>query len=440
MKHAPILSAKAVNAITKDGFHAVGGVIGLCLRVRGNSKQYVLRFTSPVTGRRNVVSLGNFDDLTVAEARTMATNIRNRMLSGIDPVTDKREKKLAAAQSLKPYTFKDAASAWHNMRLETGYFDNRQKTEEIIRRSLELHVYPFIGNILLENLKASDVFNCIRPIWTTTTNMGKFCVGVIGQVWDWAVAMGKVRGDNPARLSTALGVLLRSHGEPKRGRNHGALTPQEIPEFIAELHARPGMASKALLFSILTASRSQPVRRARWADIDLDKKVWIVPEKDMKVKNRGNFTVYLSDQAVELLRSIPRKKEYVFIGDTTGSPIDSTTYVRALEYLVRTRVRNGLPKWIDKRQTKLLGKEVNLTPHGIARASFKTWTRTGENLRRFYTDAVEMCLAHSVDDKYDGAYDRASLEEERRRVMAAWGEYCFSKIVQEPSPSSPQSP
>ena len=84
--------------------------------------------------------------------------------------------------------------------------------------------------------------------------------------------------------------------------------------------------------------------------------------------------------------------------------------------------------WIDPIQSEAEGKPVKVTQHGTARATFKTWTRTGKNLKRFDTDAVEMCLAHKVNDKYNGAYDRASLMEERRRVMEAWGEFCFSRM------------
>lgn len=436
MRVAKQLSARAVNAITKDGFHSLGGVIGLYLQVRGNSKQYVLRFTYPGSKKRSFFSLGGLAEISLAEARRKAAKLREQLLNGLDPVTDKREREakareLAQQEAENSFTFRDAAIAWHQMRLERGYFQKRTKTEEIIRRSLELHIFPFIGAIPLKDLKAQDVFNCIMPMWTTTTPMGKYCIYIIGQVWNWAVALGKVSGENPSRLSSALGVLLKSHGTPKRSRNHGSLTPEEIPEFVEALYNRKGMASKALLFSILTASRSYPTRSAKWEDIDFERRMWIVPEADMKVKGKGNFTVYLSDQAIALLKSIPRgSSPYVFVGDTTGAKVDSTTYVRAMEYLVKTRVREGFPKWIDKRQSDKLGREIRITPHGVARASFKTWTRTGDNIRKFYTDAVELCLAHNIDTKYDGAYDRASLEEERRRVMAAWGEYCFSRIEQ----------
>ena len=102
-----------------------------------------------------------------------------------------------------------------------------------------------------------------------------------------------------------LGALLESVGRPAgAGGNLGALSYDKVPELIRRLASRKNSAARALIFSILTASRSKPVRLARWNQIDLDKKVWIVPESSMKVKGRGDFVVYLSDVAVSFLRSL----------------------------------------------------------------------------------------------------------------------------------------
>ena len=52
---------------------------------------------------------------------------------------------------------------------------------------------------------------------------------------------------------------------------------------------------------------------------------------------------------------------------------------------------------------------------------------TGNN-RKFDQEAVELCLLHSKNDAYNGAYDRAPLTKERQKIMQAWGEYCWSKV------------
>lgn len=428
MKHAPLLSARAVASINEDGFHAVGGVIGLYLRVRGNGRQYVLRFTSPTTGKRNSVSLGNAKDLPLSQARARASELRAKLLEGVDLVEAKKTQKLeaarlAAASKAASYTFQQTACDWFNLRTSRS---GKRVIDKNLWSVLERRVFPVIGNIPIRELSAPDVFRCVSPLWLNYTGARLICLQTISQIWKFASATGLTHRQNPATISGPLGVLLKALGKPKSMKNRGALLPERVPEFFESLLSEKKTVGLALAFAILTASRAYPVRAAEWEDIDLQKKEWLVPEEDMKVKGRGRFKVYLSDQAVSLLESLPDRTGIVFKGK--NGMIGHGSMVARIKYMNNQRIANKLPQWLDEKQSEKLGKDIVATPHGIARASFKTWTRTKENLKKFHQDAVELCLAHEIDDKYDGAYDRADLEEERRLVMAAWGEYCFSKI------------
>ena len=68
----------------------------------------------------------------------------------------------------------------------------------------------------------------------------------------------------------------------KRVRHHPALAWQNTPAFMRALTERDGPAARALRFAILTAARVGEVRGARWREIDLDAKMWIVPANRMK--------------------------------------------------------------------------------------------------------------------------------------------------------------
>lgn len=426
MKHAPLLSARAVASINEDGFHAVGGVIGLYLRVRGGSKQYVLRFTSPTTGKRNSISLGNDKALSLSQARTKASDLRAKLLEGIDPVEAKKKQKLArlaAASKATSHTFKQVARDWFDLRTSRP---GKRSSDKPLWSMLESRIFPVIGDIPIGDLSVQDVFRCVSPLWLKYTGTRLICLQAISQIWRFASATGLTHTQNPATISGPLGVLLKALGKPKSMKNHGALPPERVPEFFENLLSEKKTVGLALAFAILTASRAYPVRAAKWEDIDLQKKEWLVPEEDMKVKGRGRFKVYLSDQAISLLESLPDRTGIVFKGK--NGMIGYGSMVARIKRMNNQRIANKLPQWLDEKQSEKLGKDVVVTPHGVARASFKTWTRTKENLKKFHQDAVELCLAHDIDDKYDGAYDRADLEEERRLVMAAWGEFCFSRI------------
>ena len=78
---------------------------------------------------------------------------------------------------------------------------------------------------------------------------------------------------------------------------------RDVPAFIDQLDAAPGMAALCLKFLILTAARTSEVIGARWAEFDLEAALWTVPAGRMKAGKEHR--VPLSPPAVALLRALP---------------------------------------------------------------------------------------------------------------------------------------
>jgi len=438
MRQVKTWTAKEVAAIKTPGVTAIGGVPGLYLKFDDGRRCYLLRYLSPVTGKRTMVSLGSYDSQTLAEARGKAAELVAKIAHGIDPADERRQEKrrrkaeqLKEAQRGRDKRFRTVALQWLDFRVQAGYYDQNVRGASVVRSYLERDIFPRLGSLPIEEISARDVFNCVRPLWTTTTEAKNKVLAIISNVFRWAGAMEIAEVGNPADRRGPLGVLLENLA-PRSPvpRNHGALPPERIPEFFAALIERKTMAARALAFALLTASRSKPARTAKWSEIDLEHRTWTCPEEVMKVKGRGAFVVMLSTAAVELLKAQPVYPgvDLVFPSPSRFGVITDAGIGQVIGDMHKEAVQRGEPGWLDEAQTELYGEPVRATVHGTCRASFKTWTRSDENLKRFHADAVEMCLAHQVDDGYSGAYDRATLEEERRRVMEAWGEYCAQKV------------
>jgi integrase len=62
----------------------------------------------------------------------------------------------------------------------------------------------------------------------------------------------------------------------------------------------------------------------------------------------------------------------------------------------------------------------DLTVHGF-RSTFRDWASERTNFPR---EVAEMALAHAISDAVEAAYRRGDLFEKRRRLMAAWADYC----------------
>jgi integrase len=103
--------------------------------------------------------------------------------------------------------------------------------------------------------------------------------GRIESVLAWATVRGYREGDNPARWRGHLSNLLARPAKKSQDEHHNAVPYATLPAFIAELRAKDGMPARALEFLILTAARRDEVRLARWSEIDLPGRVWIVPRR-----------------------------------------------------------------------------------------------------------------------------------------------------------------
>ena len=98
-KKSKELSALSVSKIKKTGRHTVGGVDGLCLNVEGNSRVWILRAVvgkrldkdGKLKPHRRDIGIGPYPEISLAEARAKATELRLQIRSGIDPIAHKQE-------------------------------------------------------------------------------------------------------------------------------------------------------------------------------------------------------------------------------------------------------------------------------------------------------------------------------------------------------------
>jgi integrase len=158
------------------------------------------------------------------------------------------------------------------------------------------------------------------------------------------------------------------------------------------------VSPKALEFCILTATRTGETVGARWPEINLAERVWIIPGTRMKAGKEHRIP--LSDRAIAILESLPREanSNAVFIGDKAGSALSTVAL------------------WMTLRR---MGRS-DITTHGF-RSTFKDWA--GEQTS-YANELTEMALAHVVSDKTEAAYRRGDMVAKRRHLMEAWAKFC----------------
>lgn len=391
------MTALEVSRLRVEGSHAVGGASGLYLRVEGGSRTWVLRYTYMRHRRR--MGLGGYPIVTLAVAREAARAALAQRDAGIDPIKRRRDDREAARLAYAQRMEFDKAAESFIAEHETTW--RNIKHAQQWRNTLTTYASPHFGRLDVSEIEQAHVLRALSPIWKTKTETATRVRGRIEQVLDWATAHGHRTGPNPARWRGQLEHILANPEKVAPVKHRAAVPVADLPAAYQQIAAVDGQSARALCFLILTAVRSGEVRGMVWSEVDLDAALWVIPAERMKANREHR--VPLSTQAVALLRVQEAAREelveHVFPSNRKGALSDM-----AFTALMRRH-------------------KLAAVPHGF-RSTFRDWAGETTHHPR---DAVELCLAHTIDTKTEAAYRRGDMLEKRAAIMQEWADYAAPK-------------
>jgi hypothetical protein len=189
---------------------------------------------------------------------------------------------------------------------------------DAIRASLENHVFPKLGARPIDEVVPRD----IRDVVQAVERLGAAeTAGRVFQrlrsVFRYAIAHDLAKTDPTYPLKPA--EIFR----PRRVKHRASLGERDMPAFLCKLEAYEGSLSTrlALKLLILTATRPGEVRAAQWNEFDLDRALWRIPAKRMKMQTE--HLVPLSEQALQVLHQLhgfSRKQPLLFV-DEIHAPV-----------------------------------------------------------------------------------------------------------------------
>jgi integrase len=378
------LTASQVKSL-KRGRYADGNGLYLVVDETG-ARRWVLR--TIVHGRRRDIGLGGTSIVSLAEARERALELRKAARDGLDPVVERDRHKVFSP------TFAEAARLVHMEQIKSIAKNGKHVHQWI--RTLETYAFPVVGSLPVHTIQQSDILRILAPIWTEKPETARRVRQRVKAVMDWARAAGHREGVNPVE-----GIEKGLAPQRKRVKHFAALPWQELPHVWQKISTDTGMGAVALRFAILTACRSGEVRGAKWSEIDLENRVWSVPEERMKAGKAHR--VPLSDAAIAILNKAKLFRcasDLVFPSIKSGKALSDMTMSAVLR-------RQSLP----------------VTVHGF-RSTFRDWSEEATN---FPHEVKEAALAHTVRNKAEAAYRRTDLFGKRRNLMAEWSAYVTQK-------------
>lgn len=365
---------------------------GLFMLVKTSGKKlWRFRYQRPNSSSRTNLSLGSYPALTLAVARQMRDQYLTLLAQGIDP--QKQQEEVSEQRQIElDSIFSVVAGRWFQLKSKSVTEDYAKD----IWRSLEKDVFPAIGEIPVQVLKARTIVEALEPIKARgALETVRRLVQRINEIMIFAVNTGLIDA-NPA---SSIGMAFE---KPKK-QNMPTLRPEELPKLMRSLvMSNLSITTRCLIeWQLLTLVRPSEASGTEWAEIDFELKLWVIPAERMKAKRE--HIVPLSKQALEILevmRPISSNRQYVFPSrNDPKQPMNSQTANAAL---------------------KRIGYGGKLVAHGL-----RSIASTALNEASFNPDVIEAALAHTDKNEVRRAYNRSIYLEQRKAMMSWWGAFTY---------------
>jgi len=396
---SPRFTASAIGFMA-PGDHTDSATQGLQLRVRAHSRTWLFRYMWE--GKAVRVTIGHFPATSLDLARTKAGALRKAFDAGIDPRRSKARSKAIPA----PLAGGAAVSS-----VSAGYTVDFLCTEFKERYLKVNHKTDYVADILdREVLKAwrgrdarsiepGEVIDLLDTITDRGANpMANRTANAITKLFDFGIQR-RIVERSPVHLIMAPGGK-----EKKRKRFWSEV---ECRTFLAKPTAatRYKRLAHILTLLLLTGQRRGELAKALWSNVDLKRKVWLIPDHDAKMENGHELP--LSDWAVDEFRALK---------GLAGTSIWVLPGIKNnRKHMVAKQITRGVAK-CQKRFAALGIK--HFTAHDLRRTC-----RTGLSRLKVPKEIAERILNHFQD-----TYDQWAFLDEKRAALDRWAAHLSSLI------------
>lgn len=386
----PLTNTEVKQARPKDKEYNLVDGDGLMLRVKPNgSKLWLFNYYRPYTKKRANIGFGKYPDVTLAQARNKRKDARELLADNVDPKDYRTEQNQYKKEAIEN-TFGVTAQKWFDLKLTQV----KEETANHAWRGLQRHVLPTLANVPLDTIKPKAVITLLTPIANkgSLETVKRLCRN-INEIMRLGVAQGIIEVNYLADITKLFPAAKKT--------NMATIKPERLPELMSAIKESTILRTTRclVLWQLHTMTRPIEAATARWQDIDLENKVWVIPAERMKMKKP--HTIPLTEQTLGLLetiRSMSDGKEYLFTNHR-----DPTRHTNSQS------VNMAL---------KRMGFAGELVSHGLRALASTTLNEQG-----FDPDVIEAALAHVDKNEVRRAYNRSEYLERRRTLMAHWSNH-----------------
>lgn len=376
---------------------------GLYLRLRASTKkgvatvgrpEWLFRYT--LNGKPNLISIGRYPQMSLAEARAEAGRLLGMKDAGVDPAAGRSK-----ADADNPYLVDDLVDEWVKRQVVPSRHD-WDRVESQLRR----YVLPVLGGMPVATVHPLDIDKVLKGVvdagYPTVAND---VLRHMKRMFKWA----RVRKHCEINPAADFGAEDAGGQESPRGR---FLDEVELRAFFSAVDSSASLGDdNALTLKVLIATcvRKGDLVRAQWQHLELDKGEWFLPDRPSKKKNINNkkagalvvpLAVPVVDWFVELKR-LAKGSEWVLPA-------------RRIVASGTNRFPHISPDTINLALKKVTQGIEHVTVHDLRRTARTHLARLG------VTEAIaERCLNHKPKG-IKGVYDQWEYFDERKTALGLW--------------------
>lgn len=384
------------------------------VRVNKTCKSFIWVYS--FHGRTRRLTLGQYPDLSLAEARAKAAQAAELHKQGVDP----GQKKLVELVEYRTSpTFEEAVVSY----LEWAEKNKKSWRED--ERMLRTEFVPHLGRAKIGDIRRKQVVALLDDKAKTAPVQANRLLAVIRKMFNFCVER-EILDATP---------LVKMKNVAKEKTRERSLNRHELVWFLLRL-TEPTITQNtrfALLLSLMLAQRSGRIVQMRWIDIDLEDAIW--DRSGQFEKNNNPIAIPLSEGVLSILKYLrerqvqkvvandperwaksqvlPSPGQYVFPGRWLTKPQTQPSLNRAMRRFYDTYVKDK-DRVEEESLLRIAEDYPRPTVHDLRRSATTHMSRQGLG-----KDVRSRILNHK-DLSVDAIYDRYAYFDEKAVALGEW--------------------
>ena len=413
-----LLSVPQIDSIkptAKDQLINDGG--GLYLFVRQyKAKEWIFRYTSPITNTRRKLTLGTYPDMSLKKARSHAGTKRTLVNEGVDPLIEKQQKVNDQQSQLKEIASKQKNSVRHVFtRWVAEDLQNRKDKGKETIRIFEKDFLPLLERKPIDEVTRDEIRAVLdRLLNRGSKRMANIMLTESKQFFSYAEDEELIIQNPTRKMKKARVGGLELSRERVLNNDELLLLKNQLPKSDLKIEYQ-----HAVYLFLATACRRQELEACSLKDIQIEKRNLFIPAD--RSKNTDAHNIYLSDFAIQQITAIKNltgNEDWLFPNRQWTGSVQKGSITRQITDRQYTEDKKDLKLINRKRDKSLALPNGRWIVHDLRRTAATLMQELG-----IQDQVIKKCLNQRVENLITKTYQRATLVSEQQEAFEKLGSY-----------------